>query len=91
MMFPESGITKAEGFAYYEKIADRLLPFLQDRMPGRPSRNVVAGSVLARGIIVGSSQFESRLPNRQRINRHDPTTTSEAESNMASHMTCDPK
>jgi bifunctional non-homologous end joining protein LigD len=47
MMFPERGITKGEVFAYYEKIADRLLPFLRDRPvalqrypdgigPGRP-------------------------------------------------------
>src|SRR5262249_52690304 len=47
VMFPQSGITKGEIFAYYEKIADRLLPFLQDRPvalerypdgigPGRP-------------------------------------------------------
>jgi bifunctional non-homologous end joining protein LigD len=46
-MFPESGITKGDVFAYYEKIADRLLPFLKDRPvalerypdgigPGRP-------------------------------------------------------
>ena len=28
---PEAGLTKADVFAYYEKVADRLLPFLKDR------------------------------------------------------------
>ena len=28
---PEAGLTKEDVFAYYEKVADRLLPFLKDR------------------------------------------------------------
>jgi bifunctional non-homologous end joining protein LigD len=31
VIFPDAGLTKEDVFAYYEKIADRLLPFLQDR------------------------------------------------------------
>ena len=31
VIYPEAGLTKADVFAYYEKIADRLLPFLKDR------------------------------------------------------------
>ena len=31
VIFPEAGLTKADVFAYYEKVADRLLPFLKDR------------------------------------------------------------
>lgn len=31
LMFPEAGLTKADLFAYYGRIADRLLPFLKDR------------------------------------------------------------
>ena len=31
ILFPEAGLTKADIFAYYQKIADRLLPFLKDR------------------------------------------------------------
>jgi bifunctional non-homologous end joining protein LigD len=31
VMFPEVGLTKGDLFAYYEKVADRLLPFLKDR------------------------------------------------------------
>ena len=30
-MYPEAGLTKEDVFAYYEKVADRLLPFLKDR------------------------------------------------------------
>jgi bifunctional non-homologous end joining protein LigD len=47
VMYPESGITKGDVFAYYEKIAEHLLPFLEERPvaierypdgigPGRP-------------------------------------------------------
>jgi bifunctional non-homologous end joining protein LigD len=31
VIYPEAGLTKANVFAYYEKVADRLLPFLKDR------------------------------------------------------------
>jgi bifunctional non-homologous end joining protein LigD len=31
VLFPEAGLTKGDVFAYYQKIADRLLPFLKDR------------------------------------------------------------
>lgn len=31
VIYPEAGLTKKDVFAYYEKIADRLLPFLKDR------------------------------------------------------------
>ncbi|MEA2630217.1 MAG: bifunctional non-ous end joining protein LigD, partial [Chloroflexota bacterium] len=31
VLFPEAGLTKADVFAYYRRIADRLLPFLKDR------------------------------------------------------------
>jgi bifunctional non-homologous end joining protein LigD len=31
VIFPEAGLTKADVFAYYEKVADRILPFLKDR------------------------------------------------------------
>jgi bifunctional non-homologous end joining protein LigD len=31
VLYPEAGLTKADVFAYYEKVADRLLPFLRDR------------------------------------------------------------
>ena len=31
VIYPEAGLTKEDVFAYYEKIADRLLPFLKDR------------------------------------------------------------
>lgn len=31
VIYPEAGLTKADVFAYYEKVADRLLPFLKDR------------------------------------------------------------
>jgi bifunctional non-homologous end joining protein LigD len=31
VMFPDAGLTKGDVFAYYERIADRLLPFLKDR------------------------------------------------------------
>lgn len=31
IMFPEAGLTKKDVFAYYKRIADRLLPFLKDR------------------------------------------------------------
>jgi bifunctional non-homologous end joining protein LigD len=31
VMFPEVGLTKGDVFAYYRKVADRLLPFLKDR------------------------------------------------------------
>ena len=31
VIYPEAGLTKADVFAYYEKVADRLLPFLEDR------------------------------------------------------------
>ncbi|MDR3632562.1 MAG: non-homologous end-joining DNA ligase [Isosphaeraceae bacterium] len=31
LLFPEAGLTKGDVFAYYEKVADRLLPFLKDR------------------------------------------------------------
>ncbi|QEH35329.1 putative ATP-dependent DNA ligase YkoU [Aquisphaera giovannonii] len=31
VVFPEAGLTKRDVFAYYEKVADRLLPFLVDR------------------------------------------------------------
>ena len=31
VMFPGAGLTKKDVFTYYEKIADRLLPFLKDR------------------------------------------------------------
>ncbi len=31
VIYPEAGLTKRDVFAYYEKTADRLLPFLEDR------------------------------------------------------------
>jgi bifunctional non-homologous end joining protein LigD len=31
LMFPDAGLTKGDLFAYYGRIADRLLPFLKDR------------------------------------------------------------
>jgi bifunctional non-homologous end joining protein LigD len=31
LMFPDDGITKGDVFAYYERIADELLPYLRDR------------------------------------------------------------
>jgi bifunctional non-homologous end joining protein LigD len=31
VMFPDSGITKGDVLDYYERVADRLLPFLRDR------------------------------------------------------------
>lgn len=31
VVYPEAGLTKADVFAYYQKVADRLLPFLKDR------------------------------------------------------------
>ncbi|KAJ3051723.1 hypothetical protein HK102_012015, partial [Quaeritorhiza haematococci] len=31
LMYPEAGLTKADVFAYYRKVAPRLLPFLKDR------------------------------------------------------------
>jgi bifunctional non-homologous end joining protein LigD len=31
VIYPEAGLTKKDVFSYYEKIADRLLPFLKDR------------------------------------------------------------
>jgi bifunctional non-homologous end joining protein LigD len=31
VMFPDAGLTKKDVFSYYEKVADRLLPFLKDR------------------------------------------------------------
>ena len=31
VIYPEAGLTKEDVFAYYEKVADRLLPFLKDR------------------------------------------------------------
>jgi bifunctional non-homologous end joining protein LigD len=31
VLFPDAGITKADVFAYYRKVAGRLLPFLKDR------------------------------------------------------------
>jgi bifunctional non-homologous end joining protein LigD len=31
VIYPDDGLTKKDVFAYYEKVADRLLPFLKDR------------------------------------------------------------
>src|SRR5262249_4993242 len=31
VLFPDAGLTKGDVFAYYERIADRLLPYLTDR------------------------------------------------------------
>jgi bifunctional non-homologous end joining protein LigD len=31
VLYPEAGLTKADVFAYYDKVAPRLLPFLKDR------------------------------------------------------------
>jgi bifunctional non-homologous end joining protein LigD len=31
VLFPEAGLTKGDVFAYYQKLADRMLPFLKDR------------------------------------------------------------
>lgn len=31
VVFPEDGITKGEVVAYYEKVADRMMPFVEDR------------------------------------------------------------
>ena len=31
VIYPDAGLTKEDVFAYYEKVADRLLPFLKDR------------------------------------------------------------
>lgn len=31
LLFPEAGLTKRDVFAYYQKIADRLIPYLKDR------------------------------------------------------------
>jgi bifunctional non-homologous end joining protein LigD len=31
IVYPEAGLTKQDVFAYYEKVADRILPFLKDR------------------------------------------------------------
>ena len=31
VLFPDAGLTKGDVFAYYQKIADRLIPFLKDR------------------------------------------------------------
>jgi bifunctional non-homologous end joining protein LigD len=31
VVFPDAGLTKADVFAYYRSVADRLLPFLRDR------------------------------------------------------------
>lgn len=31
VVFPEAGLTKADVFAFYDAVADRLLPFLKDR------------------------------------------------------------
>lgn len=31
VIYPEAGLTKKDVFTYYEKVADRLLPFLKDR------------------------------------------------------------
>jgi bifunctional non-homologous end joining protein LigD len=31
VLYPEAGLTKKDVFAYYEKVADRLVPFLKDR------------------------------------------------------------
>ena len=31
ILFPEAGLTKKDVFTYYQKIADRLVPFLKDR------------------------------------------------------------
>lgn len=31
VLFPDAGLTKKDVFAYYRKVADRLLPFLKDR------------------------------------------------------------
>ncbi len=31
VIYPEAGLTKADVLAYYEKVSDRLLPFLKDR------------------------------------------------------------
>ena len=31
VLFPEAGLTKGDVFAYYQRVADRLIPFLRDR------------------------------------------------------------
>ena len=49
VLFPESGLTKRDVFAYYQKVADRLLPFLK----GRP----VTLERLPEGVAAGGPHF----------------------------------